>query len=138
MRLIDALLCCAFCSVVEGPDDGYCSGVEGQIDADQLYSVVVWFYIEQEAGDFRKALNDALLARHNGLYGEEKFRVIDALLSCVRCSVVEGPIGARQLYRVMVLFKTEQEAERFRKALNEILLAQYNARYRKETLGSMQ
>ena len=130
MRLIDALLCCVCCSVVEGP--------VGLFGEDQFYAVTVWFETEQETEGFRKPLNEVIIARQNDLYGEEKIQVIDALLSCVGCSVVEGPIGASYRYRIRVLFKTEQEAERFTKALHEVLLAQYNALYRKETLGRMQ
>jgi hypothetical protein len=64
-------------------------------------------------------------------------RVIDALLSCVGASVVDGPIGANQIYSVNVWFKTEQEADVFRKTLSEILIARCNALYSEKT-GPMQ
>jgi hypothetical protein len=65
-------------------------------------------------------------------------RLIDKLLSCVCCSVVDGPIGGHQLYSVTVWFKTEPEADGFSKALKEILIARCNALYGEEPLGPMQ
>lgn len=65
-------------------------------------------------------------------------RLIDALLSCVGASVVDGPFGADQRYSVNVWFETEQEADVFRKALSEVLIARFKALYGEETLGPMQ